>query len=206
MSTLLEQLAELKIIPVIAIKNADDVVPLGKTLIENKLPCAEITFRTPAAADAIRLLRKTYPDIIIGAGTVLTKDQVDQAIEAGADFIVSPGFNPRIVRYCQEKGILIIPGLNTPSLVEEAMELGLTAVKFFPAEIAGGVGMLKAMSSVYPISFMPSGGINPNNIKDYLALPCVFSCGGSWMVPSNLIDNREWDKIGVLTKEALAAL
>ncbi|MEQ4924658.1 bifunctional 4-hydroxy-2-oxoglutarate aldolase/2-dehydro-3-deoxy-phosphogluconate aldolase [Proteus hauseri] len=206
MPTLLEQLTALKIIPVIAIKNADDVVALGKALVENGMPSAEITFRTPAAAEAIRQLRVAFPNMIICAGTVLTKMQVDQAMEAGADFIVSPGFNPRIVQYCQQRGIPIIPGINTPSLVEEAMELGINVLKFFPAELSGGIAMLKALSAVYPVSFMPTGGVNPNNVKDYLALPRVFACGGTWMVPSNLIDNQEWDKIGALAKEAMTAL
>lgn len=206
MSTLLEQLALLKVIPVIAIKDADDAVSLGRTLMENGMPSAEITFRTPAAAEAIRRLRKAFPQMVIGAGTVLTTAQVDAAIEAGVDFIVSPGLNPRIVQYCQARGVPIIPGVNNPSLVEQAMELGLTTLKFFPAEPSGGLGMLKAMSAVYPVSFMPTGGVGPNNVKDYLALPSVFACGGTWMVPANLIDNREWDKIGALAKQAMVSL
>ncbi|MGL6644621.1 bifunctional 4-hydroxy-2-oxoglutarate aldolase/2-dehydro-3-deoxy-phosphogluconate aldolase [Aeromonas caviae] len=206
MSTLFEQLALLKVIPVIAIQNADDAVALGRTLMENGMPSAEITFRTPAAAEAIRRMRQAFPQMIIGAGTVLTTTQVDQAIEAGADFIVSPGLNPRIVQYCQARGATIIPGVNNPSLVEQAMELGLHTLKFFPAESSGGLGMLKAMSAVYPVSFMPTGGISPSNVKDYLALPTVFACGGTWMVPANLIDNREWGKIGALTKQAMMAL
>ncbi|MBP4042885.1 MULTISPECIES: bifunctional 4-hydroxy-2-oxoglutarate aldolase/2-dehydro-3-deoxy-phosphogluconate aldolase [Aeromonas] len=206
MSTLLEQLALLKVIPVIAIQDADDAVALGRTLMENGMPSAEITFRTPAAAEAIRRMRQAFPQMLIGAGTVLTTAQVDQAIEAGADFIVSPGLNPRIVQYCQARGATIIPGVNNPSLVEQAMELGLNTLKFFPAESSGGLGMLKAMSAVYPVSFMPTGGISPSNVKDYLALPAVFACGGTWMVPANLIDNREWDKIGALTKQAMMAL
>ena len=119
---------------------------------------------------------------------------------------MSPGLNPRIVQYCQARGVPIIPGVNNPSLVEQAMELGLHTLKFFPAEPSGGLGMLKAMSAVYPVSFMPTGGISPSNVKDYLALPAVFACGGTWMVPANLIDNREWQKIGALAKEAMAAL
>ncbi|MCO4203025.1 bifunctional 4-hydroxy-2-oxoglutarate aldolase/2-dehydro-3-deoxy-phosphogluconate aldolase [Aeromonas taiwanensis] len=206
MPTLLEQLALLKVIPVIAIQDADDAVALGRTLMENGMPSAEITFRTPAAAEAIRRMRQAFPQMLIGAGTVLTTAQVDQAIEAGADFIVSPGLNPRIVQYCQARGATIIPGVNNPSLVEQAMELGLNTLKFFPAESSGGLGMLKAMSAVYPVSFMPTGGISPSNVKDYLALPAVFACGGTWMVPANLIDNREWDKIGALTKQAMMAL
>lgn len=206
MPTLLEKLSALKIIPVIAIKEADDAVALGKVLIENGMPSAEITFRTPAAAQAIAHLREAYPDMVIAAGTVLTTDQVDQAIAAGVDFIVSPGLNPRIVQYCQARGITMIPGVNSPSLVEQAMELGLRHLKFFPAEASGGLAMLKAMSAVYPVRFMPTGGISPDNVQAYLSLESVFACGGTWMVPTDLIDRRQWDKIGELVKAAVAAL
>lgn len=206
MSTLLEKLSALKIIPVIAIKEADEAVALGKVLIENGMPSAEITFRTPAAAQAIAHLREAYPDMVIAAGTVLTTDQVDQAIAAGVDFIVSPGLNPRIVQYCQARGVTMIPGVNSPSLVEQAMELGLHHLKFFPAEASGGLTMLKAMSAVYPVRFMPTGGISPDNIQAYLSLESVFACGGTWMVPTDLIDRRQWDKIGELVKAAVAAL
>ncbi|HDX8377955.1 bifunctional 4-hydroxy-2-oxoglutarate aldolase/2-dehydro-3-deoxy-phosphogluconate aldolase [Aeromonas salmonicida] len=206
MSTLLEKLSALKIIPVIAIKEADDAVALGKVLIENGMPSAEITFRTPAAAQAIAHLREAYPDMVIAAGTVLTTDQVDQAIAAGVDFIVSPGLNPRIVQYCQARGVTMIPGVNSPSLVEQAMELGLRHLKFFPAEASGGLAMLKAMSAVYPVRFMPTGGISPDNVQAYLSLESVFACGGTWMVPTDLIERRQWDKIGELVKAAVAAL
>ncbi|HEH9407627.1 bifunctional 4-hydroxy-2-oxoglutarate aldolase/2-dehydro-3-deoxy-phosphogluconate aldolase [Aeromonas salmonicida] len=206
MPTLLEKLSALKIIPVIAIKEADDAVALGKVLIENGMPSAEITFRTPAAAQAIAHLREAYPDMVIAAGTVLTTDQVDQAIAAGVDFIVSPGLNPRIVQYCQARGVTMIPGVNSPSLVEQAMELGLRHLKFFPAEASGGLAMLKAMSAVYPVRFMPTGGISPDNVQAYLSLESVFACGGTWMVPTDLIDRRQWDKIGELVKAAVAAL
>lgn len=206
MSALLEKLSALKIIPVIAIKNADDAVSLGRALMDNGMPSAEITFRTPAAAEAIRQLRAAFPEMIIGAGTVLTTAQVNQAIEAGVDFIVSPGLNPRIVQYCQARGVLMIPGVNNPSLVEQAMELGLSTLKFFPAEPSGGLGMLKAMSAVYPVRFMPTGGISPANVKDYLAQRSVFACGGTWMVPADLVDQQEWDKIGALVRDAMATL
>lgn len=206
MPTLLEKLSALKIIPVIAIKEADDAVALGKVLIENGMPSAEITFRTPAAAQAIAHLREAYPDMVIAAGTVLTTEQVDQAIAAGVDFIVSPGLNPRIVQYCQARGVTMIPGVNSPSLVEQAMELGLRHLKFFPAEASGGLAMLKAMSAVYPVRFMPTGGISPDNVQVYLSLESVFACGGTWMVPTDLIDRRQWDKIGELVKAAVAAL
>lgn len=206
MSVLLEKLAALKVIPVIAIKNADHAVALGKVLVENGMPSAEITFRTPAAAQAIRNLRAAFPEMIIGAGTVLTPAQVDEAIDAGVDFIVSPGFNPNTVRYCQQRGMPIIPGVNNPSLVEQAMEMGLTTLKFFPAEPSGGLNMLKALTAVYPVKFMPTGGVSPTNVKDYLALKSVFACGGTWMVPSDLVDNQRWDEIGRLVRYAVAAL
>ncbi|KHT61848.1 ketohydroxyglutarate aldolase [Photobacterium gaetbulicola] len=204
MSNLNDKLAALKVIPVIAIKNAEDAIPLGKALVDNGMPCAEITFRTEAAADAIRNMRKEFPEMLIGAGTVLTKEQVDEAIDAGVDFIVSPGFNPTTVKYCQEKGVAIVPGVNNPSLVEQAMEMGLRTLKFFPAEPSGGVSMLKALTAVYPVKFMPTGGVSLSNIDDYLAVPSVLACGGTWMVPGNLIDNKQWDELGLLVKDAVA--
>ncbi|MEX6002627.1 bifunctional 4-hydroxy-2-oxoglutarate aldolase/2-dehydro-3-deoxy-phosphogluconate aldolase [Providencia vermicola] len=157
--------------PVITINNAEHGAPLAKALMENGLPCAEVTFRTPAAVQAIKNMRAAYPEILIGAGTVLTTQQVDQAIDAGVDFIVSPGFNPKIVAYCQQKNVIIIPGLNNPSLVEQALEFNLTTVKFFPAEASGGVAMLKALSTVYPVNFMPTGELVQKistNIRRYL--------------------------------------
>ncbi|MGF1735623.1 bifunctional 4-hydroxy-2-oxoglutarate aldolase/2-dehydro-3-deoxy-phosphogluconate aldolase [Photobacterium satsumensis] len=204
MSNLNDKLAALKVIPVIAIKNAEDAIPLGKALVDNGMPCAEITFRTEAAVQAIRNMRKEFPEMLIGAGTVLTKEQVDEAIDAGVDFIVSPGFNPTTVKYCQEKGVAIVPGVNNPSLVEQAMEMGLRTLKFFPAEPSGGVSMLKALTAVYPVKFMPTGGVSLNNIDDYLAVPSVLACGGTWMVPGNLIDNKQWDELGLLVKDAVA--
>lgn len=206
MSLLLEKLSALKIIPVIAIKNADDAVALAQVLVKGGMPSAEITFRTPAAAQAIKNIRAAFPDMVIGAGTVLTTAQVDDAIDAGVDFIVSPGFNPRIVSYCQARGVTIIPGVNNPSQVEQAMEMGLNTLKFFPAEPSGGMAMLKALSAVYPVKFMPTGGVSPLNVKQYLGLSSVFACGGTWMVPNDLIDAGEWDTIRELACEAMAAL
>ncbi|EKO3426110.1 bifunctional 4-hydroxy-2-oxoglutarate aldolase/2-dehydro-3-deoxy-phosphogluconate aldolase [Vibrio fluvialis] len=199
--TLEQRLQQIKIVPVIAINDAAHAVPLAKVLVENGLPCAEVTFRTDAAQESIRLMRDAYPELLIGAGTVLTTQQVDQAISAGADFIVSPGLNPTTVRYCQQRGIAIVPGVNNPSLVEQAMELGLKTLKFFPAEPSGGVAMLKALSAVYPVLFMPTGGVNPCNVADYLAIPSVVACGGTWMVPSDLMDCGNWDEIARLVRE-----
>ncbi|EKO3408937.1 bifunctional 4-hydroxy-2-oxoglutarate aldolase/2-dehydro-3-deoxy-phosphogluconate aldolase [Vibrio fluvialis] len=199
--TLEQRLQQIKIVPVIAINDAAHAVPLAKVLVENGLPCAEVTFRTDAAQESIRLMRDAYPELLIGAGTVLTTQQVDQAISAGADFIVSPGLNPTTVKYCQQRGIAIVPGVNNPSLVEQAMELGLKTLKFFPAEPSGGVAMLKALSAVYPVQFMPTGGVNPRNVADYLTIPSVVACGGTWMVPSDLMDSGNWDEIARLVRE-----
>ena len=199
--TIESKLRAMKVVPVIAIKDAEKAQPLAKVLVENGLPCAEITFRTEAAAESIRLMREAYPEMLIGAGTVLTTEQVDQAVEAGADFIVSPGLNPTTVTYCQQQNVAVIPGVNNPSLVEQAMSLGLKTLKFFPAEPSGGIGMLKALSAVYPVEFMPTGGISPANVADYLALEKVVACGGTWMVPNNLIDQGDWQAIGQLVSE-----
>ncbi|MFZ3419139.1 bifunctional 4-hydroxy-2-oxoglutarate aldolase/2-dehydro-3-deoxy-phosphogluconate aldolase [Vibrio harveyi] len=204
MTTLNEQLANLKVIPVIAINKAEDAIPLGRSLVENGMPCAEITFRTECAAEAIRAMRAEFSEMLIGAGTILTNEQVDQAIEAGVDFIVSPGFNPRTVQYCLDKGVAIVPGVNNPSLVEQAMEMGLRTLKFFPAEPSGGVGMLKALTAVYPVKFMPTGGVSLGNVDEYLSIPSVLACGGTWMVPTKLIDEGKWDELGTLVRDAVA--
>ncbi|EGR1859820.1 bifunctional 4-hydroxy-2-oxoglutarate aldolase/2-dehydro-3-deoxy-phosphogluconate aldolase [Vibrio cholerae] len=198
--TIEQRLRAIKIVPVIAINDIAHALPLAKVLVENGLPCAEVTFRTAAAAESIRIMRKAYPDLLIGAGTVLTTAQVDEAIAAGADFIVSPGLNPTTVKYCQQRNIAIIPGVNNPSLVEQAMEMGLRTLKFFPAEPSGGIAMLKALSAVYPVSFMPTGGINPNNAQEYLALKSVVACGGTWMVPTDLMDTGDWDTLAELVR------
>ena len=203
MTTLNEQLANLKVVPVIAINRAEDAIPLGETLVENGMPCAEITLRTECAIEAISIMRKTYPDMLIGAGTVLTTEQVDASMNAGVDFIVSPGFNPRTVQYCIDKGVAIVPGVNNPSLVEQAMEMGLRTLKFFPAEPSGGTAMLKALTAVYPVKFMPTGGVSLKNVDAYLSIPSVLACGGTWMVPTNLIDEGKWDELGKLVRDAV---
>ncbi|MCX2791305.1 bifunctional 4-hydroxy-2-oxoglutarate aldolase/2-dehydro-3-deoxy-phosphogluconate aldolase [Vibrio sp. Sgm 5] len=205
MSSIKEQLKALKVIPVIAIDKAEDIIPLGKVLAENGLPAAEITFRSAAAAEAIRLLRETQPDMLIGAGTVLNREQAIAAKEAGATFIVSPGFNPNTVKACQEIGIDIVPGVNNPSTVEAALEMGLTTLKFFPAEASGGINMVKSLLAPYTdIELMPTGGINPANINDYLAIPRVLACGGTWMVDKKLIEAGNWEELARLTREAVA--
>lgn len=205
MSSIKEQLKALKVIPVIAIDKAEDIIPLGKVLAENGLPAAEITFRSAAAAEAIRLLREAQPDMLIGAGTVLNREQAIAAKEAGATFIVSPGFNPNTVKACQEIGIDIVPGVNNPSTVEAALEMGLTTLKFFPAEASSGINMVKSLLAPYTdIELMPTGGINPANIKDYLAIPRVLACGGTWMVDKKLIEEGNWEELARLTREAVA--
>jgi 2-dehydro-3-deoxyphosphogluconate aldolase/(4S)-4-hydroxy-2-oxoglutarate aldolase len=207
MSSTTEQLKALKVIPVIAIDNAEDIIPLGNVLAENGLPAAEITFRSDAAVEAIRLLKQHQPDMLIGAGTVLNREQVIAAKEAGASFIVSPGFNPNTVRACQELEIDIVPGVNNPSAVEAALEMGLTTLKFFPAEASGGISMVKSLLAPYTdIQLMPTGGITPNNIKDYLAVPRVIACGGTWMVDKKLVAEANWEEIGRLTREVVELL
>ncbi len=206
MKDLNAQLEAIKVVPVIAIKDASKAVKLAQVLIENGLPCAEVTFRTEQAVSAIKLMRQAYPDMLIGAGTVLTTEQVDMAIDAGVNFIVSPGFNPKIVQYCQQRGITIIPGINCPSHVEQAMQMGLRTLKFFPAEASGGVAMLKALSAVYPIKFMPTGGVNPSNINDYLSLPSVLACGGTWMVPNALIEQDRWSELAQLVADVAGVI
>ncbi|PAR48494.1 bifunctional 4-hydroxy-2-oxoglutarate aldolase/2-dehydro-3-deoxy-phosphogluconate aldolase [Vibrio metoecus] len=205
MSSIKQQLKALKVIPVIAIDNAEDILPLGKVLVENGLPAAEITFRSEAAVEAIRLLRQAQPDMLIGAGTVLNRAQAIAAKEAGATFIVSPGFNPNTVKACREIGIDIVPGVNNPSTVEAALEMGLTMLKFFPAEASGGINMVKSLLAPYTdIELMPTGGISPANIKDYLAIPRVLACGGTWMVDKKLIEAGNWEELARLTREAVA--
>jgi 2-dehydro-3-deoxyphosphogluconate aldolase/(4S)-4-hydroxy-2-oxoglutarate aldolase len=202
MPTINDQLKALKVIPVIAIDNAQDIIPLGKVLAENGLPAAEITFRSDAAVEAIRLLREAQPDMLIGAGTIMTGEQALAAKQAGAIFGVSPGFNSNTVKACQEIGIDIIPGVNNPSTVETALEMGLTTLKLFPAEASGGINMVKSLVGPYGnIRLMPTGGITPSNIDNYLAVPEVLACGGTWMVDKKLVENQQWDEIARLTRE-----
>lgn len=204
MKDVYQRIYETGIIPVIKINDAKDAAPLAKALIDGGLPAAEITFRTSAAADAIKAIHAAYPQMLIGAGTVLTPEQADTAVACGADFIVSPGFNPNVVKHCISKGITIIPGISSPSEIEQAIELGLTTVKFFPAEAAGGLPMLKAMSAPYgQMKFMPTGGLNEKNILSYLEFNKIVACGGSFMVKEEYIEKGEFDKIKELTENAV---
>lgn len=204
MNDILNQLEKCMIVPVVVLENAKDAKPLGEALCNGGLPCAEVTFRTEAAEESIRIMSESFPEMLVGAGTVLTTEQVDRAVNAGAKFIVSPGFDEEIVDYCLEKGITVLPGCATPSEVTKAVKRGLEVVKFFPAEQAGGLPMIKAMAAPYTmVKFMPTGGINPENVKDYLAFNKIFACGGSWMVKNTLVENQEFDKICELSKEAV---
>lgn len=201
---MMDQLALAGIIPVIKVDRPQDAVPLCRALYEGGLPVAEITLRTGAALESIRLVKDALPDVLLGAGTVLTPQQADQAWEAGARYIVSPGMNPALVRHCLDKGYAVLPGCAGPTDIETAMGLGLTAVKFFPAEPLGGVKMLKALLGPYhEMKFVPTGGISEQNLKDYLAIPNVLACGGSWMVPGDVIDKGDWAKIQSLAAEAV---
>ena len=203
MNEVLEKIQKIGIVPVVVLNDAKDAAPLAKALCDGGLPCAEVTFRTEAAEESIRIMAEQFPQMLVGAGTVLTTEQVDRAVAAGAKFIVSPGFDPEIVNYCLEKEIPIFPGCVTPSEVAQAVKRGLKVVKFFPAEPAGGVAMIKAMAAPYnQLRFMPTGGIGTQNLKDYLGFDKIICCGGSWMVKADLIKNGEFEKICNLTKEA----
>lgn len=205
MKTMEEQFYEFGVMPVVVLNDAKDALPLAKALCDGGLPCAEVTFRTEAAEESIRHMSSEYPQMLIGAGTVLTKDQVDRAVAAGAKFIVSPGFDPEIVDYCLEKEIPVFPGCITPSEVAQAVKRGLKVVKFFPAEQFGGVATIKAMAATYTtLKFMPTGGVNAKNLRSYLEYDRIVCCGGSWMVKGDLIKAGEFDKIREMTEEAAA--
>ncbi|MBQ8826057.1 MAG: bifunctional 4-hydroxy-2-oxoglutarate aldolase/2-dehydro-3-deoxy-phosphogluconate aldolase [Oscillospiraceae bacterium] len=207
MNTVIEEISKIGIVPVIALDDAKDAEPLAKALCEGGLPCAEVTFRTAAAEESIRIMAEKFPEMLVGAGTVLTTEQVDKAVNAGAKFIVSPGLNPKVVAYCVSKNIPIVPGCANPSDIEQAIELGLDVVKFFPAEAAGGLNMIKAMSAPYTsVKFMPTGGINANNLIDYLNFNKIVACGGSWMVSKDMVAAGEFDKISKLTNEAVTKM
>lgn len=203
MNTVLEQIEKIGIVPVVVLNEAKDAEPLAKALVKGGLPCAEVTFRTEAAEESIRIMTEKYPEMLVGAGTVLTIEQVDRAVSAGAKFIVSPGLNPEVVKYCLDAGIPVTPGTQTPSEMEQALALGLDVVKFFPAEPAGGLKMIKAVAAPYTtLKFMPTGGINLNNVEEYLKYDRILACGGSWMVKGDLVSAGKFDEIEKMTKDA----
>lgn len=199
-----ESLAKVRVVPVIKLENVQDTLPLMDALLEGGLPVAEITFRTSAAAAAIAAVKRERPEMLVGAGTVLSLEQAKIAIQAGASFIVAPGFNPELVDYCLAEGIPVVPGVNSPTQVEMGLRKGLKVLKFFPAEASGGIPMLKALCSVYDVQFMPTGGINQQNICSYLSIPQVVACGGTWMVQADLIQAGKFAEIANITREAVA--
>lgn len=207
MLSVMEQVRKMGIVPVVVLDDAANAEPLAKALIDGGLPCAEVTFRTAAAEESIKKMTALYPEMLVGAGTVLTIDQTKRAIAAGARFIVCPGLDPEIVAYCQENGVAVIPGACTPTEVEAAYKMGLTTVKFFPAEAAGGIKMIKAMAAPFTtMYFMPTGGINADNLNSYLSFNKIAACGGSWMVDKKLIAAGSFEEITRLTKEAISTM
>lgn len=207
MNNVIKELSLYGLVPVIKIERLEDAVPLAQALCKGGLPVAEVTFRTSLAKEAIKAMKEACPQMIIGAGTVLNAQQVDEAIDAGSEFIVSPGLNPKTVSYCLDKNIPILPGCANPSDMELALELGLNIVKFFPAEANGGLPAIKAMAAPYgDLKFMPTGGINPSNLTSYLAFDKIIACGGTWMVSDDLVNNKKWDEITAITKQAIASM
>jgi 2-dehydro-3-deoxyphosphogluconate aldolase/(4S)-4-hydroxy-2-oxoglutarate aldolase len=203
-SAILQQMRDFGVVPVVAINRAEDAIPLGQALLSGGLPCAEITFRTAAAEEAIQRIASELPEILIGAGTVLNAEQAERAVSAGARFIVSPGFDAKVVSWCLEQGIVVTPGVATPTEINMALDHDLSILKFFPAEALGGVKTLKAISAPYVnVKFIPTGGVNLENLADYLRLPSVHACGGSWLVKRSLIDAGDFDEITHRAREAL---
>ena len=200
-----KKISEIGVVPVIKLNNPErDAANLAKALCEGCVPVAEVTFRAAGADIAIRLMREACPDMLVGAGTVLTTEQVDKALAAGAQFVVTPGFDPELVAYCQEKELPIYPGCTTPTDYHAALKFGLEILKFFPAEQSGGLAKIKAMSAPFPMfKVMPTGGISLKNLKEYLSCPVICACGGSDMVTADLIDNNKWDEITELCKKSV---
>ncbi|MFS0702532.1 bifunctional 4-hydroxy-2-oxoglutarate aldolase/2-dehydro-3-deoxy-phosphogluconate aldolase [Cellulomonas sp. 179-A 4D5 NHS] len=200
----LSALAEARLVPVVVLDDAADASALGDALVAGGLPVAEVTFRTAAAADAIRVLTDRG-DVLVGAGTVLTVEQVDQAVAAGASYVVSPGTSRAVVERCHEHGVLALPGAVTATEIQAALELGLTTVKFFPAGTSGGAPAIAALAAPFGgVRFVPTGGVSPANLHEYLALPSVTAVGGSWMVPRDRIRARDTAGITELTTAAVA--
>lgn len=205
MNEIFEKIHQIGILPVIALDDAAQAVPLAKALAAGGIPAAEVTFRTAAGEEAIRRIAREVPEVLVGAGTVLTCEQADRAASAGARFIVSPGTNPKVVQHCQEKGVQPVPGVVTPTEIETALELGLGVLKFFPAEPSGGLGMIKALAAPYTqIKFIPTGGISAANVWEYLKHPKILACGGSWMVKKDLVNAEKFDEIQALAAQAAA--
>jgi 2-dehydro-3-deoxyphosphogluconate aldolase/(4S)-4-hydroxy-2-oxoglutarate aldolase len=204
--TVVEQLKRVRLVPVIVIDDPANAVPLGQALTDGGLPCAEVTFRTPRAAEALARISAECPNLLAGAGTVLSPDQAARARQAGAQFIVAPGFSPAVVDYCREHDIPVFPGVCTPTEIEAALAKGIEVLKFFPAEPMGGVQFLKSVSAPYVgVRFIPTGGVSLANLASYLALKSVVACGGSWMAPADWIAAKQFDRIREVAREATAA-
>lgn len=204
MNDILKRIANVGVVPVVKLDSPDQALPLGRALVDGDLPVAEVTFRTDAAEESIRRLTGELPELLVGAGTVLTVEQAKRAVSAGAKFLVSPGFNPSVVKYCVDNEIPVTPGVNSPSQIEQGLELGLSVLKFFPAEQSGGLEMLKAFSGPYGgVRYIPTGGINAANMKDYLAFSKVLAVGGSWMVKPEWVAAGRFDEISRLCREAV---
>ena len=203
MNDMMKKLNRIGIVPVVVLESAEDALPLAEQLAAGGLPCAEVTFRTAAAEESIRRMAKAFPDLIVGAGTVLTCEQADRAVDAGAKFIVSPGFNPKVTEHVLRKGVPMTPGVCTPTEIEAALQFDLDVLKFFPAEPSGGLKMIKALAAPYGgLHFMPTGGINADNVRDYLKYDRIVACGGSWMVSGRLVKEGNFAEIGRLVREA----
>lgn len=204
MDSVLAKIGTIGVVPVVTISRSEDAPLLGQALIEGGLPCVEITFRTLAAENAIRNLVQAHPDMLVGAGTVLTINQAEIAVSAGAKFIVSPGFDTKLVSWCLDRKITITPGVATPTEINMALAHNLQVLKFFPAGALGGVKTLKSIAAPYgEVKFIPTGGVNPGNLADYLRLPAVHACGGSWLVKRNLIETGNFEEIKKFTREAM---
>jgi 2-dehydro-3-deoxyphosphogluconate aldolase/(4S)-4-hydroxy-2-oxoglutarate aldolase len=205
MNDVAKKIGKMGIVPVVALDDADAAVPLGQALLDGGLPTAELTFRTPAAAEAIGKMCHAFPEMLVGAGTVLTVSQAEQAVSAGAKYLLAPGFDPEIAEWALSHDVLMIPGVMSPTDVTMAVKMGLKLLKFFPAAAAGGPAFLKSMSDPFVgINFMPTGGINAKNLPEFLAMPNVKACGGSWLVKKQLIAEGNFAEITRLTKEAVA--
>ena len=204
MNEVIQRIGEIGLVPVVKIDDASDALHLAQALVEGGLPVAEVTFRTDAAAQSIAAIAKEFPQMIVGAGTVLTRAQVDAAIDAGSTFIVSPGLNPDTLDYALSRGALMMPGISDASGVEAARARGVETVKFFPAEPAGGLPYIKALAGPYAnVRFMPTGGINLSNLASYLACPSILACGGTWMVAEDLVAGKRWDEVTRICQEAV---
>lgn len=200
----LNRIGELGVVPVVKIEDPTKAVPLAESFLQGGLPLAEITFRTSAAEASIRAISEQVPDVIVGAGTVITTEQVDRAIDAGAKFIVSPGFNAKVVQHCLDRNIPVTPGCSSPSDIEQAIELGLNVVKVFPAEVIGGLSFIKAIAAPYPqMKFLPTGGIGLHNLNEYLANDRIHACGGSWLAPNALLANDDFAAITDIVRETM---